>query len=303
MQVKFQNPNVVPDRSDERAKTTLDVKSIRRLAVILVSALAFVACGGQTASPSVSPVAHDPAINLYQGMVQTDEAKVIDSQSSNCITLRDACPAAAAAVIGALQRWLDDLNRSQPPARFAYVDAQMRRHVALCIGDLNTAVSAYRAKNQDGMNTAISAAISERDTFDVEVSDIITSGQGTIADYTSVIQADKANLLVCAICEPLVSQNQVSCPPGQTPSCVDEIAAIRLRVEKFQNDLVRVLAPDSLAAKDGRLQSDLFTADVALGAMASALSAVDLVALQDGDNALRQALGRTDSDAAAIVKS
>jgi hypothetical protein len=73
-------------------------------------------------------------------------------------------------------------------------------------------------------------------------------------------------------------------------------------LETFQGDLVGIFAPDAFAAKDGRLQSELFIADVALGAMASALAARDQVALETGDQALRLALAQTDSDAADIAK-
>jgi hypothetical protein len=86
------------------------------------------------------------------------------------------------------------------------------------------------------------------------------------------------------------------------PSCGDEIAATRLQVETFQDDLVQVFAPNALAAKDRQLKADLLTADMSLDAMASALSAADQVALQTGYAALRRALGRADSDAAGIAK-
>ena len=42
-------------------------------------------------------------------------------------------------------------------------------------------------------------------------------------------------------------------------------------LETLQGDLVGIFARDAFAAKDGRLQSDLFIADVALGAISSAL--------------------------------
>lgn len=73
-------------------------------------------------------------------------------------------------------------------------------------------------------------------------------------------------------------------------------------METFQGDLVRTFVPESLAAKDGRLQSDLFIADGALGAMGSALSAGDRIAIQSGYNVLRQALCRADSGATDIAK-
>ena len=117
-----------------------------------------------------------------------------------------------------------------------------------------------------------------------------TSTPSLVAGVSST---GKANLLGCTARQQLVSQ---------TPSCPDEIAATGLQMETFQGELVRDFAPDSLAAKDGRLQADLFTAYTALGAMASALSAGDQIGLQAGHEVLRQALGSADSDAAQILK-
>ena len=279
------------------------MKSTCRHAVIVVSALAFMACSGQSASTSQSsPAAQDPAIRQYQAMLGTDEQKVTGSQSNNCISLDDKCPTAAAAVIAALQHWLDDLNASPAPVRFAYVDAEMRRHIALAISGLNLAVTAYQAKDQNGMDNAVGAAVSERDAIVTEVSDITVSSQGTVATYKTAVRLNRAMLLACALCQTLLSQNQVACQARQTPNCADAIGATRLQAETFQGDLAGVLAPESLAARDDRLQVDLFTSDVALGAMASALLVGDQVALQAGDYALRLSLGRVDSDAADILK-
>jgi hypothetical protein len=280
------------------------MRSTCRHAAIVVSALALMACTGQTASTSQSsPASQDPLVKQYQAMLSTDEQKVLASQSNNCITLDDKCPTAAAAVVAALQQWLVDLNAPQPPARFAYVDAQMRRHIARAISDLNSGVTAYMAKDQAGMDSALTAAVSERDAIVTEVSDVTASRQGTIATYTTAVRLDRAMVLACALCQKLLVQNQVLCQASQTPTCVDEISATRLQVEIFQGDLVGVWAPESLAVSDGRLQSDLFAADLALNAMASALLIGDQVALQAGDYALRLALSRADSDAADILKA
>lgn len=120
--------------------------------------------------------------------------------------------------------------------------------------------------------------------------------------YTAVVRSDESNLRACDFCQRLPSQNPLSCQTTQTPNCADEIAATRLQVETFQDDLIRVFAPSSLVAKDGRLQADLVAADMSLYTMASALSARGQAELLAGHNALRQALRQADSDAADIVK-
>jgi len=274
----------------------------------------------------VSPSVQDPSIKRYQTMIGADSQRVISSQSNNCASLADACPTAAANVVAALQQWLDDLDATRPPARFAYLDAQMRRHIPLAISGLNAAVTAYNAKDQAGMDNAINAAVNERDALEAEVNDIVASRLATNAAYKAVVRSDSANLLACTACQQLLSQNQVSCPASQTPSCPDQIAAAsvwaatiremreagtlargnghaikRFQLETFQGDVVHDFAPDSLVALDAHLQADLFAASVELSAMDSALSAGDAAALQNGHTLLRQALDRVTSDVANIA--
>lgn len=281
------------------------MKSICRAVAIVVSVLAVAACSGQATSRSqFSTAVQDPAVKQYQTMMSADEQKLLSSQSHHCLTIDDAsCPAAAAVLMDALQQWLDDLTRFQPPARFAYVHVQMRRHLELIVEDLIALVAANRAHNQDRMDTALEAGINERDAVESEAADIIASSQGTIAVYVAGVRFDRTNLFACDLCHQLVSQKEVSCKAGQTPSCVDEIAAMRLQLETFQGDLVRVSAPESLTEKDARLEADLFAADAAIGEMASALSAGDQVALRAGHDGLLLAIDRSNLDAADIMKT
>jgi hypothetical protein len=109
-------------------------------------------------------------------------------------------------------------------------------------------------------------------------------------------------MLACDLCQKLVSQSQLSCQATQAPNCADEIAAMRLQVETFQDDLVHNFSPKALAAKDGHLQADLLAADLALNGMDSALSAGDETKLLNGQNTLRLALGRVASDVAVIAR-
>jgi hypothetical protein len=259
--------------------------------------------GGLPKTQPVSPSVQDPSIKRYQTLIGTDSQRVISSQSNNCASLADACPTAAANVVAALQQWLDDLDATRPPTRFAYLDAQMRRHIPLAISGLNAAVTAYKAKDQAGMDNAINAAVNERDALEAEVNDIVGARPATNAAYKAVVRSDNANLLACTACQQLLSQNQVSCPASQTPSCPDQIAAARFQLETFQGDVVHDFAPDSLVALDAHLQADLFAASVELSAMDAALSGGDHAALQNGRTLLRQALDRVASDVANIALS
>jgi hypothetical protein len=250
-----------------------------------------------------APAGPQLTIKQYQAMVHADDVAFQITQVNHCATIEDTgCPAAAEVVITALQQWLDDLNRVVPPARFSTVDALMHRHLTLIIPDHYAIIAAFSARDSVGFQAALDAAGNEKALLETESFDVAASSQGTIGTYTASVRAESASLLACVLCQRLVSDTQLSCRATQTPSCVDELAAFRLQVETFQGDLIGSFAPNALAGKDGLLQADLLSADVALDSMESALSAGDQPALQGGGSALRKALVRIESDAAGIVK-
>jgi hypothetical protein len=247
----------------------------------------------------VVPAGPGLSVKDYQSMISVDLRGFVDAPNYTCTALDDPnCLPEVAYTTDALQQWLNDLDGSQPPGRFAALDGLMRRDLARAILDQNAFVNAYRAKDPKwatiGFDVSLSVSVAQ---------DIIASSQATGVQYTAEVRLDRTYLLACALCQRLVSQGQVSCPTGQTPSCLDEIAAVRLQVEIFLEDLVRLFAPDDMASKDARLQADLVTADQQLDAMSAALSAGDQVALQGSHDAFRTALNRVESDAADISGS
>lgn len=241
------------------------------------------------------------SVAAYQTMLGSDSQMMVNSESNNCSTLTDNCPAAAAVVVTALQKWLDDLNGVQPPARFTYIDLEMRRQIAEVIADLNAAVGAYKAKNQGAMDTAVNAASSEADILTIEVNEVIASRQVTVAKYAANVRMDNASLVSCGACWRLVSQPPASCSASQGADCPSEIAAAKLVVETYQADLILQSAPDALVAKDAPLQSNLFDADSALAAMEAARSSANEASLEAARSALRQALSAVLASGPAIA--
>jgi hypothetical protein len=274
------------------------------LAAIVIGTFAYIrTVAGLHSTPPVAPALPDPSVGKYQAMVAADYSRVIPFLNGECtINPSSACADAAAVTIGESQTWLDDLNQTRPPGRFAGISGRMRHHLALAIADLQALIAANKAMDQTGATTVLAAALIERDELYREAGAVINSSQETLRSYSGTVRLDNANLLACNLCQALVSQNQVSCRAGQTPSCVDEIVAATLLVETFQDDLVRGFAPNPLAAKDQRLQTDLQAADAALDAMGVAQSAGNQLQLAAGQSALRLALSRVDSDATDIAK-
>lgn len=269
------------------------------LVMLLIAALVVGVHIWRTTQPI--PAGPDPATVQYQAMIGADYRTFNDVPGYNCTTFADTkCVPEVELTTISLQAWLDDLNRSHPPARFAAVDALMRRHLELAVSANNAFISAFITRNGALMNTSGNTVNNEIGSLSHLAEDVVASSQGTITSHTSAVRSDRAYLLGCALCQRLLSQETVSCRTDQTPSCADEIAAVRLQVETFQSDLVFDIAPDSLAAKDAALQADLSAADLALETMETALSNGDENALQSGLVALRHALARAESDAAAF---
>lgn len=250
------------------------------------------------------PAGGAPTIKQYQALVSRDDLRLDNTSNIDCTTyVYPNCLAPVAVANAAAHQWLDDLSGIQPPARFAAVDALLRRHLALLISGNADYVAAYTAKDMQGRATFTLVVNDEQSALDTAVQAIDASSQDTILGYSAGVQLGKDDLLACAVCQGLISQSTVSCPASQTPTCADEIDAVGLQVEAFQEDLVRYYAPDSLVANDRRLQADLLATENALDAMTSALSTGVQVALQTAFSALRQALGRVDADAASIAGS
>jgi hypothetical protein len=271
------------------------------LALIVIGTFAYIRI---VASPRlVVPVLPDPTITQYQTRIGADKAVTLTFLEYQCTInppLSTACADGVPAAIGGLQQWLDDLNQTRPPERFAAIQGRLRFHLAAGIADLRAVIAANTAMDESGATASVAAAQSERDTLNREASAILFSSQETTASYSAIVHRDSSNLLTCDLCQKLMSA--AACQASLTSSCADQIAAARLQVETFQDDTVRGFAPSSLAAKDERLQADLLAADVALNSMSSALSAGNQLQLGDGRNALNQALSLVDQDATDFAR-
>lgn len=270
------------------------------LALLLVAAALIGIRAWHDSLVNSRPASQNPTVGQYQAMVSSDEVYALSKQANACAVLGDACPTAAPRLAAALQKWLDDLNGTRPPSPFRYIDAELRRHVAACIKDLNAALAAYNAQDQGGMGAAIAAGVSERDTFSAEVDAIRNSSQASASGYASVVRSDQAALANCIACQTLAGFEQAPCSVGDD-SCQNNIVLAIENIDALQGNVVRDLAPVALASKDARLQMDLWAADQALVAMQSAWTAHDQRALQVAHDAFVLAYVRVGTDITAIL--
>ena len=263
--------------------------------LLVVLLMASLALGGRIwfLNNRPAPAGESVTIKQYQAMVRADDVAFESTLTGDCVSGNSAgCTAEVPIVVASLRHWLGDVDRVEPPARFSAVAVIMIRHLTLIIADDNAILAAINAGDDKRFQDGLAAWFGERSSLTSETDDIVQSSQGTVATYITMVQRDD-NLLI--------GHESVSCQTTQVSSCDAILADLRINVETFVRDLARSSAPDSLAAKDGRLQADLVSAYGALDTMDSALSAGDQVALQAGGDALRHSLVQVESDATDIV--
>jgi hypothetical protein len=270
------------------------VAGVLGIVLAAVAAAAFLA--GQHA-PQTAP-AGAISIEAYQTMVKGDDGMVIVSRNDNCMTLESACDVSGKPAIALMQRWLDDLNASTPPARFAVIDAQMRRHLTVGIAALNAILAAFQAKDQSGLDRAHNLASDQQGWLDEATRGIAASQPGTAATYIASAQAASQAFGGCPSCASLA--NQVECAVMQSTNCEYEVLYATRAIAPFESALVRVSAPSSLAAQDARLQSDLAQIDTDVLAMAAAQMTGDQAAFDAGRLLLQQALLALKKDAGVV---
>ena len=239
------------------------------------------------------------SVEAYQKVVSHDDGMLIVARGDSCLTLQSICPPPGRPVQTALQRWLDDLNRSEPPARFAVIDAQMRRHLAANISEINVLFAAYQAQDQNGLDRANQANSDQQHWIGNVASSIADSRPGTAVAYISSVRAAYQDFGGCAACQSLIAL--VDCAEIRATSCEYAVIYATHSIEPFQSALVRVTAPSSLAAQDQRLQIDLAQADTGVFTMSTAQVTGDQAGFNAGRLLVQQALPAIKADVVAIL--
>ena len=271
------------------------------LAALGALVLLLVGCS-QAPSAAQNSSTADPAIGAYKTLMVSDDNRMAASTSNHCNTVQDtACPAAIARVVVTLQQWLDDLNGFQTPARFATIDGQTKRHLTAVLSYLGLAVVANRAKDQNGEDRAIAAAINERGWVDDITLSIERSATSTAAIYTGSVRSEKAGLDGCEGCQRTLGMSQLSCDGSAQADCDSLLRETSTQVETFEGALILDAAPSALSSKDARLQSDLAQCDTALIAMTGALLAGNQSAFNAARTLLQRAAPAVDADATTVL--
>jgi hypothetical protein len=248
----------------------------------------------------VAPAAMDaPA---YEAMVSHHIDQLVAAGNGvDCTTLQSRCPTPGWPVLTTEKRFLADLNASEPPARFAVIDAQMRRHVVAAIADLNGAFAAYRAQDQVALDRANYLLSAQGNWVGTIGRAIAQSHEGSSAAYVESVRTAAQNLALCTGCQPLELTGSVDCTPIQTVLCEADVVYAKSDVESVEAALASVGPPSSLAAQDALLQRDLARADSGLLGMSNAQLTGNQAAFDAGRLLLQQALPAINADVAGIL--
>jgi hypothetical protein len=291
-----------PIKSQQRA-TVWPRSSVQLAAGVLIVVLAGAALAAFFESRYVTPRSEPAALDLvsYQALVSSDFNRLSYSGSGiDCTTVQSNCPGPGKPVLGAIQRFLDDLSRSQPPKSLAVTDGLMRRHLAAGIADLNGVFAAYAAKDQVALDRDNYLFNAQGEWLSAITTSISQSRQGTVASYIDSVRAGKQGMTACNGCRPLQLAGQ-DCAEIQTVLCEADVVYAKLDIETLESALASVTAPSSLADQDALLQRDLVQADAAVLALASAQLTGDQAGFNTARVLLAQKLPAIDADLAGIV--
>lgn len=270
------------------------------LIVVLAAAAVAALIDFRYRSTHVAPAAID--VPAYEAMVSRHIDQLVTAGNGvDCTTLQSRCPTPGWPVVTAEKQFLADLNGSEPPARFAVIDAQMRRHVVVAIADLNAVVAAYTAQDQTGLDRA-NYLLGSQGNWIVTIGHAIAqSHEGSGAAYVESVRTANQNLALCTGCQPLELTGSVDCTGIQAVLCEADVVYAKSDVESVEAALASVGAPNSLAAQDALLQRDLARADSGLLEMSNAQLTDDQAAFEAGRLLLQQALPAINADIAGIL--
>ncbi|HEV2475261.1 MAG TPA: hypothetical protein VGX22_01885, partial [Candidatus Dormibacteraeota bacterium] len=241
------------------------------------------------------------SVEAYQAMVSRDVNQLPAGPDGSCTTLQSVCPAPGRPFLTALQHWLDDLNRVQPPARFAVIDGELRHHIAANISDINALLAAYKTRDQQGLDRAYSAGNDQDGLVRDLAANIVASQQGTVPAYIASVATASGYVNACLWCQSLSSSSQVDCTDIQAASCETDVTNAMATIEVVEAALIRIGAPDSLSTQDLSLQVDLARADSGMLDMASAQLTGDRTGFDAGRVLFRQALPAIRADSGRIT--
>ena len=315
----------LPPGAYERLRTSLVKKPVRsrrrpafptrwsKMGFKLAAGVALIALAAATAaaiiaihnaSGNTSPAGSHISIGAYQLLIARDNPDPNKIWTDPCDgVVLTGCEADATRSIPIIQKWIDDLNRTSPPPRFAYVDAEIRQHLEQNLTALEALLADSRAGDQAAMTRDYVVAVYAPDWLGTVVPGIAASQQLTATGYRNIVALwlQHSITLCVSTCTLLESPDARSCATNGGIPCLQMFDEVASTYATFGMGLVQNAAPDSLSVKDARLQGDMAQADAVLLTMRLAVAANDQVGINSGVAELKSITVSIERDAVAIT--
>lgn len=272
------------------------------VAIAVAAAAAAVAIHNST--NSVTPAGSRMSIQAYQKMINQDSPDPVVVYSAPCGSGNDSgCSADAARGIPLIQKWLDDISRSDIPLRFVVINSEMRQVLIQNIAAQKDLLAASQAHDGPGIDRAFTLAVYAPDWTGTVLPGIAASKQVDAGVYRGSVLAAVVALNSCVsnFCSMLVSPEARTCTTNGGASCLQMFDEVAVKFIAFSTALVQDAAPESLSTVDIRLQNDLAAAGAVLRTLRAAVANNDQAGINSGLDQLIRLVPRIDADAGKIT--
>jgi hypothetical protein len=272
------------------------------VAIAVAAAAAVLAIHNST--NNTSPAGSRMSIQAYQNMVANDYVDANAAFSAPCgPPVRSGCGADATRGIRAVQKWIQDVSRPDIPVRFVAINAEMRQVLMQNMSAQNDLLAASKANDGPGMDRALWVASYAPDWTSTVMPGITTSKQVDAVTYASEVKKAISEIQYCMVnnCILLVSSDARSCTTNGGIPCQQLFDVTAVVYASFSSTLVQYAAPDSLAGKDARLQSDLASTNAVFMTMRAAIGVSDQSRINSGIDQIQRLTALIEADAAKIT--
>jgi hypothetical protein len=270
------------------------------VAIAVAAAAAVLAIHNSTNNNS--PAGSRMSIQAYQQMIADDNANAFAAYSVPCdVGTPSGCAADATRAVPVLQKWINDLSRPDIPARFAVINAEMRQHLSQSLSAQGDIIAANKANDFPGVARAFTVALYGAEWTGTVVPGIVASKQVSATEYTHQLSIQKQGLDSCSNCTLWTAADARTCTTNGGVPCLVLFDSLASDFANFSTTLVQYAAPESLSAKDARVQSDLAAADAVLLTMRLAVAANDQVGINSGIDQLLRLKTQIDQDAGVVT--
>lgn len=295
-----QRPRVLPE--------TWSRTGFRVVAGIALVAVAATVAAAIVAKHSAlnNPVPEGPrtSISAYQKMIKADYASAAAAWVTQCdIGWHTGCGTDAAKAIPVIQKWLDDLSRTATPARFVFIDAEMRAQLRQSLDGERALVHAAQANDGPAMDTAYIVSYFAVNWTATVVPAILSSRQVDAPTYRALVGQYRSQLDSCVVtCGMLATPQDCTLNNLELP-CYDLFGQVAVQFTNFEASLVQAAAPDSLAAFDAQLQADVARANEILLGWRVAVAGHDQTGVDAGIGQLKASILKIDHDVDNILQT